>query len=1171
MFGAAMPAESVAQYTERFERWSATSADTWQTKDLAAAPFLVPANAVVEIAVRNLNCSAERWGGVRAVGSSLERRFQLHEAESSGADCTAGPYGDEVVVMHVQTNASSDIQHYSDNTTDVDFILLGYWDDATYVETFDTFTAGVNASWQDVNLSAYGVGAGETAEIVFQNTSAANERDAGARTNGSSLARTVEIHEAESGGVDTASMMVVADATANATIEAYAEINVDISITLVGYWSRPPGSYTELFTDAGSPASDSTWQDLDLTGAGVPDGAVAEFSLANEDELEPNYLGIRANGSSLERRLELHESEGLGGDFGRMHVQADDSATVEFYHEDVSDPHSFYLLGYWQYHLTDHDAGQESDALTGSGQETNAELFAFKLNPGSTTFSVTDLTFSLSNINCLSDGDWAGVEIIVDTNGDGSIGAGETSTVGGTGVVDLAAGTITFSTGFDVTASTNYILRVDFAKLSGAETVKIALTAGNITATTSIAGTASAALHAENDVHSGLAAYWRLDDATGSTATDLVAGVNGTLMNMEEADWVTGRRCGALNFDGSPEYVQTTSDLMQTLDDMTIALWFKTDTTTNPHHMIWQGPAADNGWGEPLGPIHNEMHVTIGRFDTNDVVGFFYGETDELAGSCEVLTAFTDTSAWHHVAVTFSNASGPTVTGELFLDGVSMGSDTGTQVGRSNWDTNIRLGRPGQADRYFDGQLDDVRIYNRVLADAEIEALAARFPTIIDLDTLSADPSLGFAISGNSTVAGFDEDAVTDDETAWLWEDCALTNLGTLGGVTIQAYDVNDAGVVVGAGDVAGGDTHAFSWTSGGGLVDLGVLAGRDHSEALGINSINDIVGTSFNFNGSGVADPLAFLHLPTARYSLPMGMNSLGSLGGNNSVGTDVNDSGEVVGGSRLANGNMRPFLWLPSAAYSLSAGLNDLGTLGGESGAILHRAEAINSNGELVGASFTAAGDMHAFLWLPADAYGLVAGMNDLGVLTGGTTSFALGINDSGQVVGASEVTGGAYHAFLWESGTLNDLNDLIDTNSPWVLTRALDINGDGEITGFGNNLSGDTRGFVVTMCAASGAGGGPGAAVSGSSPGTGSDDETGGSPGAGTGSGNVGDSFGGSDDGADDDTVDGVTTDSEEPISPVSSASSRMCGLGLATMWFGAMGLSALRFHRRRARRG
>src|SRR6476620_5226338 len=49
------------------------------------------------------------------------------------------------------------------------------------------------------------------------------------------------------------------------------------------------------------------------------------------------------------------------------------------------------------------------------------------------------------------------------------------------------------------------------------------------------------------------------------------------------------------------------------------------------------------------------------------------------------------------------------------------------------------------------------------------------------------------------------------------------------------------------------------------------------------------------------------------------------------------------------------------------------------------------------------------------------------DLGTLPGGLVSWARAINDAGQVVGASQVSSGAGHAFLWEKGAMTDLGTL------------------------------------------------------------------------------------------------------------------------------------------------
>ena len=54
--------------------------------------------------------------------------------------------------------------------------------------------------------------------------------------------------------------------------------------------------------------------------------------------------------------------------------------------------------------------------------------------------------------------------------------------------------------------------------------------------------------------------------------------------------------------------------------------------------------------------------------------------------------------------------------------------------------------------------------------------------------------------------------------------------------------------------------------------------------------------------------------------------MRSLGTLGGANCEGHGINNRGEIVGGSEIANGNNRAFLWRPGR------GMRSLGTLGGQ-----------------------------------------------------------------------------------------------------------------------------------------------------------------------------------------------------------------------------------------------
>lgn len=191
--------------------------------------------------------------------------------------------------------------------------------------------------------------------------------------------------------------------------------------------------------------------------------------------------------------------------------------------------------------------------------------------------------------------------------------------------------------------------------------------------------------------------------------------------------------------------------------------------------------------------------------------------------------------------------------------------------------------------------------------------------------------------------------------------------------------------------------------------------------------------------------------------------------------IGTGVNSSGQVVGGlsdgsgSRRAflysDGEMREFAGPASEAHGINeAGhvvgvtqadgfwrpflyrdghLRDLGTL--PTGARAY-ATAINNRDQIAG---TAEYEVNEWGYGPEHAFLYQHGvMKDLGSL-GGRTSRAFGINDRGQVVGASELADGhpdREHAFLYENGVMLDLG----TPAPGSSSRARGINNLGQVVG-------------------------------------------------------------------------------------------------------------------------
>jgi len=306
---------------------------------------------------------------------------------------------------------------------------------------------------------------------------------------------------------------------------------------------------------------------------------------------------------------------------------------------------------------------------------------------------------------------------------------------------------------------------------------------------------------------------------------------------------------------------------------------------------------------------------------------------------------------------------------------------------------------------------------------------------ITDLGTLEGDfQSRAYGINDAGQVVGRSVPQGQDLGRAFLWESGTMTDLGTLGGDYSEAYDINNSGQVIGWAKNSSARSHAFLWENGT-MTDLGTLGG-DHSIAYGINNLGHIVGLAENSS----ARSHAFLWENGT-------MTDLGTLGGVHSIAYGINDACQVAGNSLVYTGisgqNSRAFLWE-------SGTMNSIGTLGGDDS----YGRGINNSGQIVGYSDIDGYPTyyHAFLWDNDQ-------MIDLGTLGGRQFSKANAINDYGQVVGTSQET-----AFLWESGTIVNLNDLLIDGFGWTLYEATAINNSGQIVGYGE-INGEEHGFLMT----------------------------------------------------------------------------------------------------------
>ncbi|MBA7712623.1 hypothetical protein ES703_121606 [subsurface metagenome] len=130
------------------------------------------------------------------------------------------------------------------------------------------------------------------------------------------------------------------------------------------------------------------------------------------------------------------------------------------------------------------------------------------------------------------------------------------------------------------------------------------------------------------------------------------------------------------------------------------------------------------------------MNISFGNFlvsgaTVDNVLAFHMGHTD-LQYSLNIIsiqTNFSNTTDWTNVTVTVSNMSTSPLA-EMFVNGVSVGTDGGStfRTDRVGWNTNLRFGRAGAAERYFDGALDEIRITNTDVHLRMIVSISASIP-----------------------------------------------------------------------------------------------------------------------------------------------------------------------------------------------------------------------------------------------------------------------------------------------------------------------------------------------------------------------------------------------------------------------------------------------------------
>jgi len=220
---------------------------------------------------------------------------------------------------------------------------------------------------------------------------------------------------------------------------------------------------------------------------------------------------------------------------------------------------------------------------------------------------------------------------------------------------------------------------------------------------------------------SSLVLWLSFDEGSGSTAKDSSGnGNDGTIIDNEDDQWVQGKYGNALSFDGVNDYVNIVdpgdNSIFDITDKITIEAWFKLNSRT--------------GWDRVVAKSHTTNTKPWTMYGILLVGGTACGDEEagqvrfELASGGEQHIVHTTSKPqigeWVHVVATYDGSSM-----KLYYNGkLESGQICRYTVGyvgnllTGKIDTNnmpISIGRSGFDADYFNGTIDEVRIYNKAI------------------------------------------------------------------------------------------------------------------------------------------------------------------------------------------------------------------------------------------------------------------------------------------------------------------------------------------------------------------------------------------------------------------------------------------------------------------------
>jgi len=366
------------------------------------------------------------------------------------------------------------------------------------------------------------------------------------------------------------------------------------------------------------------------------------------------------------------------------------------------------------------------------------------------------------------------------------------------------------------------------------------------------------------DVKRGLVGFWKLDDGAGQTTDDSsdlnndgTRGADSTAA-ADDPTWSSGKAGlgGALDFDGTDDLVNVPD--AASLDfgasaDFTLVGWFNRDTATTLDTIVAKRATL----------LSLSLGYAVYLDDVSDKVVFEVSDGTDEYELASTLT-FT-TTGWNHFVVVWDDDSA--ANSEIYINGVAdNATDTGTigNIDDLSNASNLAIGSLSLVGNFFDGKIDEVRVYNRALSAAEIRYLynyggpvahykmdeGAGSTTAYDATNISNDGTITgatYAAGQYGTALDFDgtDDVVTVTNTSPIDFDVGLRTA-----VTFSSW--------INADNAGEGSAGQFIWKGTNTWIRVDTLSGG----RLDVEASLDLATTDATLNISSAIATASWNHI---------------------------------------------------------------------------------------------------------------------------------------------------------------------------------------------------------------------------------------------------------------------------------------------------------------------